>query len=74
MLQACAREPAMPREGSQTLSDLRSPVLSIACERCGRVRTLQRRSALARARRPEADRLPRRTDGRLPERALDRLA
>jgi hypothetical protein len=26
----------MPREGAQTLSDLRSPVLSIACDRCGR--------------------------------------
>ena len=27
---------AVPREGSQTLSDLRSPVLRIACSRCGR--------------------------------------
>jgi len=26
----------MPREGSQTLSDLRSQVLRIACDRCGR--------------------------------------
>ena len=26
----------MPREGSQTLFDLRSPVLRIACSRCGR--------------------------------------
>ena len=26
----------MPREGSRTLSDLRSPVLRIACDRCGR--------------------------------------
>jgi hypothetical protein len=26
----------MPREGSQTLSDLRSLVLRIACARCGR--------------------------------------
>ena len=25
----------MPREGSRTLSDLRSPVLRIACARCG---------------------------------------
>jgi hypothetical protein len=33
---ASAGEPAMPREGSQTLSDLRSQVLRIACDRCGR--------------------------------------
>ena len=26
----------MPREGSRTLSDLRSPALRIACARCGR--------------------------------------
>ena len=27
---------AMPRDGSLTLSDVREPTLTIACERCGR--------------------------------------
>ena len=64
----------MPREGSRTLSDLSSPVLRIACGRCGR----SGRYSVARLWRERGDLkltyFPRRTDVDLSKRALDRLA
>jgi hypothetical protein len=61
-----AGEPAMPRGGLPNVVRPAFPGPAHRLRPLRTVRTLQRRSPLARARRPEADRLPRRTDGRLP--------